>query len=534
MGQTITIDPNIPAELNPGGGGPEMATFEQAAMFAWQEFIALNWPAAPNQRGVADTTKKLGDPGTLVWETYRGKVEIFPGTAIGAKIGYQYPFSSYDLPPKYIYQPKNTGTADGTVPVCPGGKAAATPPWINLDETTQIGLDEMFAGVSTVGEFPDQQILFLAKANRVEFDYVTKTNKWFGDKTSAFYPPVTATATYVKTNKKSPPPGDTNLVSFPSGTIELKSAWRRLSNSEDASRFHTAPVRFYKTDPSTKLPCYVDETWAMLALHINHKTPGAPYFIYATFEQADNILTPTGQPVENADGSLTPVGGMVKFPLSPNIGSVNATPNTIQSFTNTTPATTPAKQLYYLNEPNLGLPETKWIGVDKRKHDIPATVVKVNKAAQNAISSYNNASKVQFYKLVNVQFVPIDKPAGITYTGTPPLKTPKGEDVATGTYYQSNVVVETDYNLQVFSGRFSSDNRITDYMANGKPFYNVKYGGKQANMGGCMGCHGNAQFGGADFSFLLGFPPAAPEVAADASNKAALIEKYQRMRNIAQ
>lgn len=29
------------------------------------------------------------------------------------------------------------------------------------------------------------------------------------------------------------------------------------------------------------------------------------------------------------------------------------------------------------------------------------------------------------------------------------------------------------------------------------------YQGKSANMGGCMGCHGNAQAAGGDFSFLI-------------------------------
>src|ERR1700722_7210223 len=35
-----------------------------------------------------------------------------------------------------------------------------------------------------------------------------------------------------------------------------------------------------------------------------HKTPSAPYFIYATFEQTDNILTADGQPVEDLDGNV--------------------------------------------------------------------------------------------------------------------------------------------------------------------------------------------------------------------------------------
>jgi hypothetical protein len=43
----ITIGSAVPSELNPTGGGAPAATMQQAAAFAWQEFIALNWPAAP-------------------------------------------------------------------------------------------------------------------------------------------------------------------------------------------------------------------------------------------------------------------------------------------------------------------------------------------------------------------------------------------------------------------------------------------------------------------------------------------------------
>ena len=93
------------------------------------------------------------------------------------------------------------------------------------------------------------------------------------------------------------------------------------------------------------------------------------------------------------------------------------------------------------------------------------------------------------------------------------------------TYYQANIVVETDYNLQVFSGRFQPPNPangatvedpnnpsdkknilglITDFNLDGTPFKNVIANQQAFNMGGCMGCHGNAQVTfGADFSFIL-------------------------------
>jgi hypothetical protein len=53
-GTAITISSAVPNELNlpfvagpPATGGAPNATPQQAAAFAWQEFIALNWPAGP-------------------------------------------------------------------------------------------------------------------------------------------------------------------------------------------------------------------------------------------------------------------------------------------------------------------------------------------------------------------------------------------------------------------------------------------------------------------------------------------------------
>ena len=48
-------------------------------------------------------------------------------------------------------------------------------------------------------------------------------------------------------------------------------------------------------------------------------------------------------------------------------------------------------------------------------------------------------------------------------------------------------------------------------------------------MGGCMGCHGNAQFAGDDFSFMLrGGPVIEPDVPElDSTNVAKLLKKYR-------
>src|ERR1700730_5023398 len=64
---------------------------QEAAYFAWQEFIALPWPAPaqgspsgsfPRGMPLTDGSVAYGKPGPtgqVVFETFRHKVEVFPG-----------------------------------------------------------------------------------------------------------------------------------------------------------------------------------------------------------------------------------------------------------------------------------------------------------------------------------------------------------------------------------------------------------------------------------------------------------------------
>src|SRR5258707_8532350 len=71
------VAPTLPPDFPNGASN---ATLIQAGTFAWQEFFALNWPAAAGVRDTPDTSKFFGDQTVpLVWQTYRAKVEIFPG-----------------------------------------------------------------------------------------------------------------------------------------------------------------------------------------------------------------------------------------------------------------------------------------------------------------------------------------------------------------------------------------------------------------------------------------------------------------------
>lgn len=524
------LSPQLPADIP--GGAPN-ATLEAAATFAWQEFIALNWPAvvqtgAVGERGRADARVPFGStPGRpLTWETFRGRVEIYPGQ--GAPHGYANTPGGrfgYDALPQYIYDASVVGSYPGlpagSVPPDVGQAPVAQPAWISLDEDNEIQEDAMFAGVAAHLPYPGAQFLYAAKANIGEYAYIA-SNGWWGEKPV----PADATALYVLTNKATPAPGTPGLVSFPTGTVEIKSAWRQLTTAEAASgRWHTSRVRYYVPQVPGQTyggrvykpllgqatpPAWREDELGLAGLHIIHKTPSAPYFVYATFEHADNILTAAGEPVEDATGRV--VRNQDLTPEDPVIESTPATATSDQVLTAKGPFGPPGERLYFKNLP-AGVPAGP-VSINRRVHAIPQAIIDVNAAFQSAIVAYEAqhgiASPWRNYKLVNVQWVPLDKATpGAPYTG------PNVES-----YYLSNSVVETDTNLQTFSGKLANpaatNGLITDFYNKdnntiagqprfpvGMPATNVPFAGRDYNMGGCMGCHGNIAQLGTDFSFIL-------------------------------
>jgi hypothetical protein len=87
-----------------------------------------------------------------------------------------------------------------------------------------------------------------------------------------------------------------------------------------------------------------------------------------------------------------------------------------------------------------GLTDGGAICINQRYEPIPPDVIAVNNAAHQAITSYNTANGVVnspwlFYKLVSVQASPFDVSAK---SPTDPVHSP-------AVFYQSNIVVETNY-----------------------------------------------------------------------------------------
>ncbi len=490
---------------------PVNATITEAAVFAWQEFIALNWPAAKqtgasgsNTRGAPDNSKKFGEDSSgpdqanqpVVWETYRGKVETFPG--VGNPPGYSNgPSQDYgfDVAPQYVYGTRTTtktvpplqnnpGGSPLVVPPCqsPAQPIVTTPAFVNLDEITQIGLDSMFAGVlppsvsnptAQNANAGPQLIRFLAKGNRTFYDYVAANQFWYK---GAAYTTARMNFNNAAVKNSYPPPMPT--MQLPAGTVLVKAAWRPLAQGEKAPDFHTKTVRFYDQNGTASSACYREQTWALVALHIIQKTPNAPNFIFATFEYTNNILTAGGKPVEDNTGAEVnaPAGDAmdprlnyfdtnstyyspdypkgIKVPPQPPVptppppspppGASLPLVQTDGSYCNVTPAN---QRLYfqdlYLNGSPVP-PKNTGICVNKRYFSIPSQIQQVNAAAHTALQNYGAPALWQNYKLVNVQWEPFNI-GDIDTSGTNTSR-------LASTFSLANIVVETDNTLQEFFG----------------------------------------------------------------------------------
>jgi hypothetical protein len=310
--------------------------------------------------------------------------------------------------------------------------------------------------------------------------------------------------------------------------------------------------------------CYQQATFGLVSLHIIQKTPLAPYFIYATFEQADNILDANGRPVEDVDGSvLSPqpcrADQTLPCPTTPSVtlddtATVNprhvppqvvlVPPNAAYCTSST--STTPPNQLFYLNTSDLpALPAKGYICVNERDNDIPPVIIDTNKRAHALIQSYSSVHGVQgsvwqYYKLVNVQYQPINKDHPSLY-GTHPGESNFLDAHNPSTYYLANIVVETNRPLQLFSGGLvdgsgtgSNSDYDSQFETGGTGIHsNTFYQGSGYNMGGCMGCHGSqGQIQGGDFSVIMARGPVlnAETPAPPTSSGAAVVLRNRSLK----
>ncbi|SDB41765.1 glycoside hydrolase [Pseudomonas sp. NFACC13-1] len=466
----LTADnPQLPADLATGLSHTDYATF------AWRSFFALNNTAKtplPANRGVGNPTGSFADsgkasqsPNPLLWQTFAHRTELFPaGKQKNSAGGPIRPFGS---DPQYSYINFPTG-----VPLAAGATYAH---YNNLDEATQIGQNAIFFPVNppnaakTGNDYApsnDSQILFEAKANPVVYEYA---------KGLTSFP-------------------DTNVV-LPDGAVEVKAAWRKLADIpvQNRGRYHTATVVTYQGKDDA--PVAHNEDYALVALHIIHKTPNYPTFIFATFEHEDALTLSDGK----SPSGLYYIANYneIAYPGSDTNPPTATFSDGSKTHTVSLPKAGPVANSN-LNPPvysnSNGIPEGQAGPIRVvQPLTIYSEVAAVNnqvKQLMDGSSEFNN-SVWKHYRLKGVQAIP-------SSTQTDP------------DYYLANIMVESSQpGIQLFRGSnvFPIPNNNTLTNARNQPNIKVPvydHSTQSLTMGGCMGCHGIAQSSlKQGFSFLF-------------------------------
>src|SRR5260370_5864950 len=234
-------------------------------IFAWQEFVALNWPpGSPGQPGPGTIGKSLTGDNSTVWETYMASSQVFqPGAAPPAPWGTTQPIPSF---------------CPAVPPALPG-KVTKILPLIAKGDI-QDEFTEPFT-VSPLIDVNGKYTRYEIRMNQVEFAKILQ-----GSADS----PAPAQPWYVPANQVAP-------ISFPAGvyqtdqigSVEVKAAWRQISQSQ-ASRYHTAWAYITYAPGSNNLntKCSGPFLMVLVGLHIISMTASAPQWIWATFEHLDN------------------------------------------------------------------------------------------------------------------------------------------------------------------------------------------------------------------------------------------------------
>lgn len=455
---------------------------QDLATFAWLEFISAVSPNKSGMRGVPGGSFAASgtgaNKGPLVWETYQHRTELFPCNATSSSTGpvtSPIPPQPWGAAPKYVTTAASNNLCS-TITVPGGGPV----PFNNLDEANQIGQNILFYPAQPGNPQPatDAQILFEAKVNQYESNYVTQNYKSFIPQFKPFrlFP----------------------VVNLPTTTVEVKAAWRPVSSipANQRYRYHIANVLTYSgtdTAPVTNVVPY-----ALIALHIIHKTPNYPAFIFATFEQVDDFKNQvTGQPSGvyyvpsyNSVGYTTPA--TTTFPPTgqvvpnPNIGfnpaqptakpyGVNGSVSLPQGNTSTFPGAKPVPG-------GVAIPVTSPVPTVPEVASVNAQAL----AAMKGIPGFNQNFTWQYYKLAGVQAVPTN-------------------NESTRDFYLANIVVESSQpGIQLFRGFPPITNGVLTNIRNQVNVIDYHSGGSLTSSGGCQGCHGVAQTqNGFDFSFLF-------------------------------
>lgn len=409
------IAPNLPGDV-------DLPNHSNTQCFAWQQFIALNWPAAPGSAGEPDRSKtardfgRPGDSSPSVWETYKEAHQVF--LRDGA-------------PPR----PWGVSALLDTLPA--GFKSLAV-----AETTDQSKAPLVFRMTSKVSpEAPELKRIHQAFSNgwltaqnrkltyygihmnRPEFEYIVSQRFYDARQQAGRFVDLPAGRTGHR-------PGSTPAE----GAIEVKSAWVEITDAKQARRFRTVDACILEGDH-----CRMAKV-GLVGLHIIHKTETFPQWSWATFEHVDNAP----DRVEIRQGSVR---------------------RRYTYFNPACPAGSTLPECVPNRLPTPGEPMDRPIQV-VRQTPIPQSARDLNALLHKKIRDANRSSVWQYYDLVDIQWPQAGEP--IPGVQSPPL--PRGGMTPTSianatleTYVQHTTCIDCHRGASIACVPGSACDQASDY-----------------------------------------------------------------------
>lgn len=503
--------------------------------FAWNAFVAMNWPAVVPSgdngytRGIADTTQHFltaAPSAQTVWETFKEKREIFFPTFASTSPTTNWN-ADYDYGPLVTQALANACTPADSVALVDVDRAFAQGSKIFfdiLDETVEVAAEALEDTSQTCAGYPNPMcgtpqanaccsvpgqavgprvwlgppadgnpVIYEVKANYDYFTFVTSNG--YNVQATAEAAAATGIRLPTRTSAGAVPgenPGVADYTSAgcrgaqpglghpcPAGAVQVKSAWIGITQDQLDDYHWTVGATFRNAPEVPGGICSAADTLGLVGLHIIQRIH-------------------TGAP---GDSTAQPQGGTYIFATWEHTGIQDGQFSYVNYLTSDT-THTPYPAL------------TDALPLDRRFGILPGTQVVNSRVHTQMGCGGSNAPIWCNYQLIGTQFMAIDLN---DYTGASDPNDPTGIGQP---LYLANLLVESNDGLQLFQGLPPNVEPINKYASASdsttnttatfmRAMHNLPFnqgnanGGGFFNMGGCMGCHGVAQLKGYGFSFIL-------------------------------
>ena len=383
-GITVKFNSTVPGDIN-------NFTQANANCFAWQQFIALNWPKGPNTN--------FGDPGDLKlvqWETYMPKDVLFQPNAAP--------------PPPW----GTTLIADHHTELMKKSRINLNPKDSKLlFHPSKFGKSNAITGLDIHQAAPQKGPNWLGAQNNTNVWYEIMINEDHYNfiNNNGYYD---AAVQHDSVNLGVPINFPKGSVNGPVGAIELKAAWMEIDDPSNNkwSRYKLSNAAVQDPTSGQLRKTIV----ALVGFHILHKTENQPTWVWSTFEQIDNV-----------PGNSSPPDGY-------NFHNNNCTNRTV----NLADGSSVEVVCNENQSPPYSLTQAPPVPTQISRHNpIDATAVTINKLIQENIKKFYPNSVWQYYQLVDVIWS-----AQIQPDPSQPIPSPRNINVSAMTS-GANVVANT-------------------------------------------------------------------------------------------